>query len=101
MMNEIAFRPPRGVKTGRARYLLALDAGMLALVCVLEALSLTGLWLHEWLGLLLCLLVLMHLILQWPWFVTEFRRLFTRGAYRARVNSVLNYLLCDVKTHAR
>jgi hypothetical protein len=73
--------------------LLALDAGMLALVCVLEALSLTGLWWHEWLGFSLCLLVLLHLILQWPWFLTEFQRVFTRGAHRARVNSALNYLL--------
>ena len=92
-MNEIASPPPRDPKTARARYLLALDVGMLVFVCVLEALSLTGLWLHEWLGFLLCVLVLLHLILQWPWFVTEFPRLFTRGAPRARVNLVLNCLL--------
>jgi cytochrome b561 len=92
-MNEIVARPPRGVKTARARYLLALDAGMLALVCVLEALSLTGLAWHEWLGFLLCLLVLLHVILQWPWFVTAFRRLFARGPHLARVKPVLNYLL--------
>ena len=66
---------------------------MLALVCVLEALSLTGLAWHEWLGFLLCALVLFHVIVQWPWFATEFRRLFTPGAYRTRVNSALNYLL--------
>src|SRR5215472_7446494 len=92
-MNEIVLPPPRGVKKPRARYLLALDVSMLALVVVLEALSLTGLAWHEWLGFLLCLLVLLHVILQWPWFPTEFRRIFTRGAHRARVNSVLNTLL--------
>lgn len=95
-MNEVALPPPRVVKTPRARYLLALDLSMLTLVCVLEALSLTGLAWHEWLGFLLCLLVLTHLVLQWPWFFTEFRRISTRGAYRARVNSVLNYLLFTV-----
>lgn len=84
---------PRAAKTPRARHLLALDAGMLVLVCVLEALSLTGLAWHEWLGFALCLLVLLHVVLQWPWFLTEFRRLLFRGAYRARINSALNYLL--------
>jgi hypothetical protein len=91
-MNEIV-PPPRSAKAPRARYLLALDAAMLALVCVLEALSLTGLRWHEWLGFALCALVLFHVILQWPWFLAEFRKLLTRGAYRTRINSALNYLL--------
>lgn len=85
--------PPRAAKIPRARYLLALDAGMLALACVLEALSLTGLTWHEWLGFVLCLLVLVHVVLQWQWFVAAFRRLLTRGAHRARVNLALNILL--------
>ena len=66
---------------------------MLVLVVVLQSLSLTGLTWHEWLGFVLCGLVLFHVISQWSWFVTEFRRLFTPGAYRSRVNSALNYLL--------
>lgn len=88
--------PSRGAKGPRARYLLALDAAMLVLACVLEVLSLTGLQWHEWLGFVLCALVLLHVILQWPWFVAGFRRLFTRGATRARVNMVLNFLLFSV-----
>ena len=85
--------PPRAAKTPRAGYLLILDLGMLALACVLEALSLTGLAWHEWLGFLLCVLVLFHVILQWSWFVVAFRRLLTPGARRARVNLALNFLL--------
>lgn len=92
-MNTVEVPLPRRAKTPRARYLLALDGGMLALACVLEALSLTGLSWHEWLGFLLCVLVMFHVILQWPWFVTGFRRLLTRGAHRARVNLALNVLL--------
>ncbi len=94
-MNEIAVPPPhpQGTKIPRARYMLALDACMFVLACVLEALSLTGLQWHEWLGFLLCPLVLLHVILQWPWFVTAFRRLLARGAHRARINLVLNLLL--------
>jgi len=92
-MNEVAVSPPRAAKTPRAPRWLVLDAGMLALACVLQALSLTGLQWHEWLGFLLCALVLFHVILQWPWFVAEFRRLLANGARRARVNWVLNSLL--------
>jgi cytochrome b561 len=91
-MNEIV-PPLRGAKAPRASYLLVLDVLMLALVCVLEALSLTGLRWHEWLGFALCALVLFHVILQWPWFLAEFRKLLRRGAYRTRINSALNYLL--------
>jgi hypothetical protein len=92
-MNGIKDAAPDGAKIPRARYYLILDVIMLILVCVLEALSLTGLAWHEWLGFALCLIVFLHVTLQWRWFVTEFRRLSIRGAYRARVNSVLNYLL--------
>jgi hypothetical protein len=92
-MNGTKDPAPASAKIPRARYFLMLDVIMLILVCVLEALSLTGLAWHEWLGFALCVLVLLHVVLQWRWFITEFRRLFIRGAYRTRANSVLNYLL--------
>jgi len=92
-LQEIEVAPARSVKMLRARHLLVLDAGMLVLACVLQALSLTGLEWHEWLGFVLCALVLVHVILQWPWFVTGFRRLVARGPRRARVNLALNFLL--------
>lgn len=66
---------------------------MLALTCVLESLSLTGLTLHEWLGFILCPLVLMHVVLQWQWFAAQFRRVLVAGAYRPRLNVLLNLLL--------
>lgn len=77
----------------RTRLVLCLDLGMLVLVCVLECLSLTGLNLHEWLGFVLCPLVLWHVVLQWPWFVAQCRRVLAPGAYRARINSFLNIAL--------
>src|SRR5579862_2769526 len=92
-MNETAVPQTPGAKSPRAWHVLALDAGMLAIACILQALSLTGLAWHEWLGFLLCALVLVHVILQWPWFVTAFRRLLAPGAQRARVNLTLNFLL--------
>ena len=80
-------------KSRRTGFLLALDGVMFLLVCVLEALSLTGLTWHEWLGFVLCPLVLLHVVLQWQWVVTQVQRLAAPGAYRARANFLLNVLL--------
>ena len=66
---------------------------MLLLVCVLECLGLTGLEIHEWLGFALCPLVLVHVVLQWPWFTTQIQKILRTGAYRARINAFLNALL--------
>jgi hypothetical protein len=77
----------------RTVLLLWLDCSLLLVVVVLECLSLTGLRLHEWLGFLLCPLVLLHVVLQWQWFVTQFQRVLTPGARRVRVNASLNLLL--------
>jgi len=77
----------------RTVLLLWLDCSMLAAVVLLECLSLTGLQLHEWLGFLLCPLVLLHVVLQWQWSVTQFQRVLTPGASRVRVNAGLNLLL--------
>jgi len=66
---------------------------MLLLVVLLACLSLTGLQLHEWLGFVLCPLVLLHVVLQWRWFITQFQRVITSGAWRVRINASLNLLL--------
>jgi hypothetical protein len=77
----------------RVAVILCVDVAMLVLVCVLECLDLTGLAWHEWLGFSLCPLVLLHVIWQWPWFMTQFRRMRSSGTGRARVNAGLNLLL--------
>jgi cytochrome b561 len=77
----------------RVALLLCLDTAMLLLVCVLECINFTGLEWHQWLGFALCPLVLLHVVLQWQWFNTQFRRVFTPGAWRVRVNAGLNLLL--------
>src|SRR5262249_10770228 len=76
--------------------LLWLDCSMLLAVVLLECLSLTGLQLHEWLGFVLCPLVLLHVVLQWQWFITQFQRVLTPRAWRVRVNASLNLLLLIV-----
>ena len=77
----------------RVALLLCLDTTMLLLVCVLECLALTGLELHEWLGFAFCPLVLVHVVMQWQWFITQFQRVMKAGAYRVRINALLNLAL--------
>src|ERR1700722_17772392 len=92
-MNETPNGITRGATRNRVGFLLWLDVSMFVLVCVLEPLPLTGLELHEWLGLVLCPLVLLHVVLQWQWFTTQFRRMLAPAAYRARINALLNVAL--------
>jgi cytochrome b561 len=80
----------------RTVLLLWLDCSMLLLVILLACLSLTGLQLHEWLGFLLCPLVLLHVVMQWRWFLTQFQRVLKPGARRFRINASLNLLLLVV-----
>ena len=77
----------------RVTFLLCLDTAMLLLVVVLECINFTGLEWHQWLGFAFCPAVLLHVIMQWPWFITQFQRMLTPGAWRVRVNAGLNLLL--------
>jgi len=80
----------------RIGLLLGIDLAMLLMVGLLAALSFTGLTIHEWLGFALCPIVLLHVVLQGDWFVTQFRRVRLPGAWRPRINSFLNLTLLFV-----
>ncbi len=77
----------------RVAFLVCLDTSMLLLVCILEPIKLTGLEWHQWLGFALCPLVLLHVVMQWPWFVTQFQGMGKRGGYRVRLSAFLNLIL--------
>jgi cytochrome b561 len=77
----------------RVAFLVCLDTAMFLLVCVLETIKFTGLEWHQWLGFALCPLVLLHVVLQWPWFTTQFQNMGRRGGYRVRFSALLNVAL--------
>lgn len=77
----------------RTRWLLMLDTLLLVLAVVLQALRFTGLALHEWLGLIIAPLLLIHLAVQWQWIVATWRRARAQGQRRAQFNLLLNGLL--------
>ena len=84
----------------RLTFMFWLDATLLGSVCALQTLHFTGLVLHEWLGLAVVPLILIHLLLAWSWIATETRRLLTSQSARARVNYLLNLSLFAAVTAA-
>jgi len=77
----------------RTRFLLVLDTVLfLSLLQSLEP-RFEGLALHEWLGLAFAPLIVVHLLYAWRWIATVIVRLAAKGAWRSRVNALLNTLL--------
>jgi hypothetical protein len=70
-----------------------LDLTLLISVCALEAVTFTGLTLHEWLGVATAGLILIHLSMAWAWISTSSRRLASVNANRTRINYALNFCL--------
>lgn len=56
---------------------ISIDIIMTALFLVLMAYHITGNWLHEWLGILLILLFIIHHILNWKWYSSLFKGRYT------------------------
>jgi hypothetical protein len=83
--------PPGRVWGNRPRLIvdIILAISFLALMSV----NLTGLLIHEWLGIGLMLLVLLHLLSQWDWTISSSRGFFKRLTQRIRLTYLLNWAL--------
>ena len=68
-----------------------IDLGLLVGFIAAFYVNLTGIGLHQWLGLTVTILALVHLLLHWDWVVEVSRRIFTKTSGRARL-----YLLMDI-----
>lgn len=75
-----------------------LDAALLVSISALQTVRFTGLVLHEWLGLAMVGMVLVHLLFSWSWIASQSRRLFTLPSIRARINYLLNLSLFAAAT---
>jgi hypothetical protein len=75
----------------KARFVL--DAIALIVFLVAMNTALTGIPVHEWLSVLLGVIVLIHLLTEWDWTVHVVIRFFRRLARLARLNLVLDILL--------
>src|SRR4051812_35757489 len=83
-------RDERPARLRRTSKLLLFDTFLLMAVCLLEAVSLTGLTLHEWLALGFAGALMIHLLLQWPWIAGRTRRLLSAQTRRTGINYFIN-----------
>ena len=67
-----------------------IDLGLLAGYLLSFYLDLTGVNLHQWLGVGVTVLALIHLILHWDWVTAVVNRFFGKTCGRSRI-----YLLLD------
>jgi hypothetical protein len=87
--------PPTAPKprTRRSRHhtlaLFLIDAALFAVFVLVMDVPLTGLAIHEWLGIAIAVGLVIHLVQHTNWIVTTTRRIFTATSWRNR----LNYLM--------
>ena len=72
---------------------LLLDSGLLLGVLLVYEPRSTGLTLHEWLGVVIGTVLLVHLLLHWQWITNMTRRFFGKMSHQARLNYGLNITL--------
>ena len=86
----------RAAQAGRVwgnRPRLVVDIILAVSFLALMSVNLTGLLIHEWWGIALMLLVIVHLLSQWDWTISSSRSFFSRLTQRIRFTYVLNWLL--------
>lgn len=72
---------------------LVVDVAVLAAFLIAGAPRLTGMTIHEWLGIAFGAAIVTHLLLHWQWIVAVTRRFFARMPGGTRLNYILNILL--------
>jgi len=77
----------------RTQTLLAIDTVLFGSLALLLEPRFEGLALHEWIGLAVIPLVIIHMLLGWQWIATTMARLFMSSSWRLRVNALLNLFL--------
>jgi hypothetical protein len=76
-----------------ARTNLIIDAAIFVAFLVATAPRLSGISIHEWLGVAFGAAVIVHLLLHWQWIIAVGRTMLTKARANARVNYLLNIAL--------
>lgn len=82
-----------GKKLNRTKVDFTIDATIFAAFLISTAPRLSGLAIHEWLGLAFGAAIITHLLLHWQWIVGITKKLLGRVQAAARLNYLLNLLL--------
>lgn len=71
------------------RNLLLVDAGLFFLFAIVINVPLTGIPIHEWLGIAIAITMIVHLVQHGDWIASIGRKLFIRTSLQNRVNYLL------------
>jgi hypothetical protein len=74
-------------------FIVCLDTTLLVIFILLLSPRMTGLALHEVLGFIFCIPIVIHLLIAWPWIQATTRKFFKTANKRTRFNFFLNTIL--------
>lgn len=77
----------------RVTFHTCLNYVLFAAILAAGAVPLTGLRVHEWIGMTIVVLVVIHLSARWKWLIAASRGLRMSGAWRLRTNVAINAAL--------
>jgi len=81
------------IASSRRRFIICLDTALLVIFILLLSPRMTGLPLHEVLGFIFVIPIIIHLLLAWSWIQNATRRFFKTASRRTRFNFFLNTIL--------
>jgi len=79
--------------SARRKFIICLDTALLIIFILLLSPRLTGLPLHEVLGVIFFIPIIIHLLIAWPWIQNVTRKFFKTANRRTRFNFFLNTIL--------
>jgi hypothetical protein len=81
------------IASPQRRFIVFLDATLLIILILLLSPRMTGLALHEILGFIFFIPIIIHLLIAWPWIQNASRKFFKTANRRTRFNFFLNSIL--------
>ena len=81
------------IASPRRRFIVCLDTAILIIFILLLSPRMTGLALHEILGLIFFIPIIIHVLIAWPWIQNATRKFFKTANRRTRFNFFLNTVL--------
>jgi Domain of unknown function (DUF4405) len=81
------------IASPRRRFIICLDIALLIILILLFSPRMTGLALHEVLGFIFFIPIIIHLLIAWPWIQAATRKFFKTASRRTRFNFFLNTIL--------
>ena len=79
--------------SSRRKFIICLDTALLIIFLLLLSPRLTGLKLHEILGVILFIPLIIHLLLSWRWIKNSLQKFFKTASTRTKFNFFLNTVL--------